>query len=77
MRMTKEQLEAVFDRVRSWPESRQQEAIGLLLAIESETGVYELSAEEQADLEEALAEMDRGEVATEEEVNAVFRRPRP
>jgi len=72
--MTKEQLEAIFDRVRSWPEPRQQEAIGLLLAIESETGVYELSAEEQADLEEALAEMDRGEVASEEEVNAVFRR---
>lgn len=74
--MTKEQLEAVFDRVRSWPEWRQQEAVGLLLAIEAEPVVYPLSEEERADLEEALAEMDRGEVASQQEVDAVFRRSR-
>jgi hypothetical protein len=75
--MTKEQIEAVLDRVRSWPADRQEEAISVLLAMEAERNdKYYLSAEERADLEEALAEMDRGEVASQAEVNAVFRRSR-
>jgi len=72
--MTKEQIEAVFDRVRAWPEHRQLEAAALLLSIESEEDMYPLSEEERADLEEGLAEMERGEVASEEQVTAVFRR---
>jgi len=74
--MTREQLEAVFDRVRAWPEWRQQEAVELLSAIEAEPEAYPLSEEERADLEQAVAEMDRGEVASEADVNAVFRRRR-
>ncbi|MGA7712950.1 MAG: hypothetical protein WCA81_13680 [Rhizomicrobium sp.] len=74
--MTREQIEAVFERVRNWPEWRQQEAAALLLSIESEADVDPLSDEERADLEEALAEMDREEVASEEQVAAVFRRTR-
>ena len=75
--MTKEQIEAILDRVRTWPADRQEEAIGLLLAMEAETeGVYVLATEERADLEESLAEMDRGEVASQSEVNAAFRRSR-
>jgi hypothetical protein len=74
--MTKEQLEAIFDRVRAWPEWRQREAVELLSAIEAEAEVYSLSSDERADLDEALAEMDRGEVATQVEVEAVFRKAR-
>jgi hypothetical protein len=36
---------------------------------------YRLSDEERADLEAALEEVDRGEVACEEEVAATFRGP--
>jgi hypothetical protein len=75
--MTKEQIEAVLNRVRNWPADRQERAVSLLLAMEAETDeVYLLSAEERADLKEALAEMDRGEVASQAEVDAAFRRSR-
>jgi predicted transcriptional regulator len=40
------------------------------------TGVYVLSAEEEADSAEAMAEIERGEVASDEEVAAVFNRYR-
>jgi hypothetical protein len=71
--MTRSEVDAVLERVRSWPEEEQEEAALLLLALEERRkGVYELSVEEIADLEEALAEMERGEVASDEEVRAVF-----
>jgi len=73
--MTKEQIDAVFERVRTWPAEKREEAASLLLSIESE-GFYELSPEEEADLNEALAEMERGEVASEEDVARAFRRTR-
>ena len=75
--MTKDQIDAILDRVQSWPRSRQEDAARLLLAMEAQDGsVYELSAEERADLEAALAEMARGEFATDEEIAAVFGRKR-
>jgi putative transposon-encoded protein len=75
--MTKEQIEAVFDRVRTWPLERQEDAAEMLLMME-EQGVepYELSEEERVEVEAALAEADRGEFATDEEVEAVFNRYR-
>ena len=75
--MTKEQIEAVFDRVRTWPLERQEDAAEMLLMME-EQGVapYELSEEERIEIEAALAEADRGEFATDEEVEAVFNRYR-
>lgn len=75
--MTREQIDAVLDRVRSWPASRQQHAALMLLALEAEgTGPYILSLEEREDLKTALAEVARGEVASDEEVSAVFARHR-
>jgi hypothetical protein len=73
--MTKNEIKAVFDRVRTWPERRQEDAARLLLAMEAHgAAVYQLSDEEQADIEESLAEVARGEVASDEEVAAVFNR---
>lgn len=73
--MTRDQIDAILERVRSWPPERQEDAANVLLAMEAEgTAPYELSEEERADLEEGLAEADRGEFATEEEVAAVFAR---
>jgi len=68
-------LDAVLDRVRSWPSSRQEDALRTLLAMESEgSGLYELSDEERADIDAALEEMARGEVASDDEVAATFAR---
>ncbi len=75
--MTKDQVDAVLDRVRTWPPERQEDAARVLLQMEEAgTEVYQLSEEELADIEEGLKEIERGEVATEEEVAALFSRIR-
>ena len=75
--MTKEQIDAVLDRVHAWPKERQEDAARVLLAMEAEgTDVYVLTAEERADLEDALAEVTRGEIASDDEVEALFARHR-
>ena len=71
--MTKAQIEAVLERVRTWPPERQEDAARVLMAMEAEAAsLYRLSAEERADIEAALAEIARGEVASDAEVAAVF-----
>lgn len=73
--MTKAEIDAVFERVRTWPPERQEDAVRLLLEMEAQgTEVYELSPEELADIEEGMAEVRRGEFATDEEVAAMFDR---
>ncbi len=75
--MTKDQIDAVLDRIHSWPPSRQEDAVRVLLAMEAQTSkTYELSEDEKADLEAALEEVARGEIATDAEVAAVFSRKR-
>ena len=75
--MTKDQIDAVLDRVRTWPPERQEDAARVLLRMEEAgTELYELSPEELADIEEGLKEIERGEVATDEEVAALFSRIR-
>ena len=47
----------------------------VLLEIEAQGAeVYQLSPEELADIEEGLREIERGEVASDEEVAAMFAR---
>jgi predicted transcriptional regulator len=73
--MTRDQIDAILERVRSWPPERQEDAAHVLLAMEAETTApYELSEEERLDLEEGLREVERGEIATDEEVEAFFAR---
>jgi predicted transcriptional regulator len=75
--MTKDQIEAIFERVKAWPLERQQDAAEMLLRMEKQDSyVYELSDEEEADIKLALEEAARGEFATDEEVEAVFSRYR-
>jgi hypothetical protein len=73
--MTKEQLESLVERIRALAPEKLDECADFLdwLEVRGEA-TYILSAEERADLSEALREMDRGEVATQGEVDAVFRR---
>jgi hypothetical protein len=75
--MTKDQIESVLERVRQWPQDRQEEAVDLLLALEAQgDDIYHPTPEQEAELEEALREIARGEVALEEEVAVAFRRKR-
>jgi predicted transcriptional regulator len=75
--MSKKDIDAVLDCVRTWPLSRQEDAAQVLLQMEaSGTDVDHLSDEERADIQAALEEADRGEFATDEEVAAVFNKYR-
>jgi len=73
--MTKDQVKAVFDRVRSWPAERQEQAARILVAFEGRaSGPYRLDADEAADIDAALEEDARGEFASDAEVEALFAR---
>ena len=75
--MTKERIEAIFERVKTWPPERQDDAAAMLLRMEEQNAApYELTEEELADLEEAEKEAERGEFATDEEIKALFDRYR-
>lgn len=75
--MTKEQIDQIFERVRTWPPERQENATQMLLQLEEQNATeYELTAEELADLEEAEKEAERGGFATDEEMTALFERYR-
>lgn len=65
-------LSNAIDKIKALPEDRQRYAAELLEQIAAGEGVYELSDEERRLVHEGLAELDRGEVATEEQVRAVF-----
>lgn len=75
--MTKEQIDSVLDRVRTWPPERQEDAVRVLLEMEAAgTAVYVLSDEERTEIEMSMEEARRGEFATDEEVAALFDRYR-
>lgn len=65
-------LEQAIEKVKQMPEDRQRYAAGVLEQIAANSGVYALSNDERRMVREGLAELDRGEVATEAEVRAVF-----
>jgi hypothetical protein len=69
--MTKEQIDAVLEKVRSWPAEDQAELAELAREIEARrTGVYVLSEEEQAAIEDA----ERSGLASDGEVARFWRR---
>jgi predicted transcriptional regulator len=73
--MKNDDLEEILARVRTWAPELQAEAIDLLRELEEEASdIHELTDEERADIREGVAEADRGEFATEEEIAHVFRR---
>ena len=75
--MTKDEIADILERVKTWPLDRQEDAAAILLRME-EQGLepYVLDEDELREVEEALAEAERGEFATDEEVEAVFNRYR-
>lgn len=67
-------LKDVLERAAGWPEWAQQELADLADEIDRElnAGTYRATREELRKIDEALAAVRRGEVATDEEVEAVF-----
>jgi hypothetical protein len=70
-------LENLLDRVAALPKEAQEEVVRSVVEIEQRhRGVYHLDDEERADILQALEEMRRGEVASDDEAAALFRRLR-
>ena len=66
-------LEQAFDRVSTLPDARQDELARVLLQLAGvDQPPIQLTPEEEADLAEADAEIARGELATAEEVRAMW-----
>lgn len=63
----------VLSRVAHWPEDDQDELAQIALEIEARRhGVYHATAEELQAIDEALAAVARGDIASDAEVEAVF-----
>ena len=68
-------LKNLPERAETWPETDQEELAEVAREIEARrTGVYRLSDEEQAAMRGGLAEADRGEFASDEEMVGVWKR---
>jgi hypothetical protein len=67
-------LKDLVQRAEHWPEQAQEELAQLGAEIEQDLrgGEYEASREELRAIDEAIGELERGEVATEAEVSAAF-----
>ena len=71
--MTKAEIEAVPERVKTWPIERQEEAARMLLLMEA-TGTYELGHEEIAALSNVFDGERRDGIVRQEQVAAIVRR---
>ena len=70
-------LERAVAKVRSLPPARQDEIAELLFILaEQAPDTYEFSEEQLARIKIGLAEAESGEFLSDDEVAALFRRPR-
>jgi hypothetical protein len=66
-------LEQAIETVSALPDDVQDDLARMLLQLAGvEQPLYELTPEEAADVDASLAEAERGEFATDEEVRAVW-----
>ena len=66
---------SILERVAAWPEKDQEELAEIAREIEARrTGIYELTAEEQAAIHEGLADLDQGRSVSEEAMRAFWKR---
>lgn len=66
-------LEQAFETIRKLPDPVQDDLARLLLEIaDGETQCVALTSDEESDLAEALAEVERGEFAAEETIRAIW-----
>jgi predicted transcriptional regulator len=65
----------ILDRVNAWPQEDVDELAEMAREIEARrTGVYNVTPEEEAAIREGLAELERGEWASEEAMRAFWMR---
>jgi len=73
--MTKEQINAVLESVRSSPERDQEELAELAREIEARrSGVYVMNGEERAAVQEGLDQAQRGEFVPDDETDAFWKK---
>ena len=73
--MTKQDIDAVLEGVRSWPLEDQEELAELAREIEARrSGVYVMSDEERAAVRQGLDQATRGEFVPDEDMNAFWKR---
>lgn len=71
--MMKQQIQTILEDFDTWPADKQLLAYEVLKWIQGKDyEPLELSPEEEAELDEALAEADREELLSEEEMKAFF-----
>ena len=62
-------LKEVLARAETWPDSLQEEAVQTLLTLEERgTGIFHIDDDVWADMQEGLAQADRREFVSEEDV---------
>ena len=70
-------LENLIERVAALPKAAQEEVVRSVVEIEQRhTGVYEFDDDERADILQALEEMKRGDMASDDEAAALLKRLR-
>jgi predicted transcriptional regulator len=67
-------MEKALAAISRWPAARQDEAAELLLVLDRLGDTYAASADELAAIDEGLAQAERGEFATDAEIEAAFAR---
>jgi hypothetical protein len=68
-------VKEILEHVPSWPEEDQEELAEVARQIEARrTGVYVLDSDEEAAIRQGLAELDRGESVSEEEMRLFWKR---
>jgi predicted transcriptional regulator len=73
--MTKEDINAVLEGVRSWPQEDQEELAQLAREIEARrTGVYVMNDEERTAVHRGLEEATRGEFVPDDEMDVFWKR---
>jgi predicted transcriptional regulator len=73
--MTKGQIHAVLENVRSWPEEDQEELAEVAREIEARRkGVYIMDEEERAAVREGLDQARRGEFVSDDEMDAFWKK---
>lgn len=68
-------VSSFIESLATWPRDDLDELIEIARAIEARrTGVYEMTPDERASVEEGLAQARRGEFVSDEEMSAVWAR---
>jgi hypothetical protein len=73
--MTKEQINAVLESIRSWPQPDQEELVEFAREIEARrTGIYVMTDEERAAVREGFDQARRGDFVPDEEMDALWKK---